>query len=430
MAAQTLSLCVIFKNEMNYLPGCLESVQDLCDEFILVDSGSTDGSQVWAKDWASKTKGAQYFSQAWPDSFSTQRNFALSKVTTDWILFLDADERLDAQSQSLIRQAIQSSVSSAIQICIRNYTYDFQEWGYQPPDTQFKNYPYGYIETKLHRLFRRSEKIRYSGILHEKIEPQLSKHSLPTETSEIIIHHLGKLKERELNLQSQRYEFYEKLASKRATLEPKDPQAHWELGVILQKQRRLIDAEQSFAEALNLAPQSEEIESAYLLSLFQQGKYSQILSFNAQTERGKFFVCLAQAQGHPQHLKSLLSFKDSIHQASLLGLELALRFRDIKAAEEFRATAAQKFTGLGIIDFIEGRDLRLKGEYQRAVPLLQKSIESGYSTAIVELFICLMKLERSLDILDYARRFTEVELSRWPEEAHKIMTIAQKLNPS
>jgi tetratricopeptide (TPR) repeat protein len=430
MAAQTLSLCVIFKNEMDYLPGCLESVQGLCDEFILVDSGSTDGSQVWAKDWASKTKGAQYFSQAWPDSFSTQRNFALSKATTDWILFLDADERLEAKSKSRVQQAIQSSKASAVQVNIRNYTFDFQEWGYQPPDVQFESYPYGFIETKLHRLFRRDERIRYSGILHEKIEPQLSKHSLATETSEIIIHHLGKLKERELNLQGQRYEFYEKLASKRAALEPNDPQAHWELGVILQKQRRLIDAEQSFARALNLAPQSEELESAYLLCLFQQGKYSQILSFSAQSERGKFFVCLAQAQGHPQHLKSLLSFKDSIHQASLLGLELALRFKDMAAAEEFRKTAVQKFSGLGIVDFIEGRDLRLKAEYQKAIPFLQKSLESGYSTASVELFICLMKLERSRDILDYASRFSEVERKRWPEEAHKIITIAQKLNAS
>ncbi len=428
MTAPGLSLCVIFKNELGYLPDCLQSVQNLCDEFILVDSGSTDGSQTWAKEWAAKTKGAQYFSQTWPDSFSTQRNFALSKATGDWILFLDADERLEESCHAELQRLIRSPEIAAFQIKIRNYTMDFQEWGYQPPDGRYQKYSFGFIETQLHRLFRRDERIRYSGILHERIEPNLSHHALQTQSSALIIHHLGKLKERDLNLQGQRYSFYEKLATKRVLLEPEDPQAHWELGVILQKQRRFIDAEQSFAKALRLATHSEEIESAYLMCLFQQGKFGDLLTYSAQTERGKFFVSLAEAQGHPQHLKKLLSYKDSIHQASLLGLELALRFKDNAAAQEFRSVAEKRFEGLGVVEFIEGRDLRLKGDYQKAVPLLQKSLKAGYSAASVELFVCLMKLERSCDILDYLSRFPEVEVKRWPEEAHKIITIAQKLN--
>jgi len=428
MSHPKLSLCLIIKNEMGYLPDCLKSAEGLYDELVLVDSGSTDGTIAWAKDYCANQKSAHFFEQQWPDSFSAQRNFALSKASGDWILFLDADERLDEESKTEIREALEQTDLFAYEMKIRNYTYDFQEWGYQPEDPDSSTFPHGFVETSLHRLFRRDPRISYSGVLHERIEPQLAKNALPTGKLHYPIHHLGKLKERDLNLQSQRYAFYERLAVKRIMIEPHDPQAHWELGVILQKQNQLAQAEASFLKAYQLAPLSEEIEASYLMSLFQQGKFADLLAASPKSDRGQFFVCLARAQGHVQHLKKLLEFRDLVHQSSLLGLELALRFQDKSLTEEFRSIATSKFGRLGVVEFIEGRSLRLRGEYSRAVPLLKASMAAGYSWASLELFISWMKLDQPQEVIRFASQFSEAQTRAWPQDAKKILAIAQKLN--
>ena len=428
MSDPRLSLCLIVKNEMSYLPDCLKSAEGLYDELVLVDSGSTDGTIAWAKNYCAQQKSAQFLEQKWADSFSAQRNFALSKASGDWILFLDADERLDEESQIEIRNALKHTDIFAFEMKIRNYTYDFQEWGYQPVDSLSSHFPHGFVETALHRLFRRDPRVFYSGVLHERIEPQLARNALTTAKLQHPIHHLGKLKERDLNLQSQRYAFYQRLAVKRVTEEANDPQAHWELGVILQKQNQLAEAEASFLRAYKLAPLSEDIESAYLMSLYQQGKFADLLAENPQSDRGRFFVCLAQAQGHAQYLRKILDYKDLVHQSSLLGLELALRFQDRDLIQEFRSIAQRKFGRLGIVDFIEGRSLRLRGEYSKAIPLLEAAMTAGYSWASLELFISWMKLDQPQEIVRYAHGFSEAQTDAWPQDAKKILAIAQKLS--
>src|SRR3990167_5438874 len=94
MPKQTLSLCMIVKNEEKYLEQCLNSVKDLVDEIIIVDTGSTDKTkEIWKKfDFAHKIK---FFDFKWIDDFSAARNESLKHAAKDWILVLDADEVLD-----------------------------------------------------------------------------------------------------------------------------------------------------------------------------------------------------------------------------------------------------------------------------------------------------------------------------------------------
>ena len=94
-----ITLSMIVKNEERYLRECLESVKDIVSEIVIVDTGSTDSTIKIAKDY-----GAKLYSFGWINDFSAARNFALSKSTGDWILYLDADERLSENSKNeLIR---------------------------------------------------------------------------------------------------------------------------------------------------------------------------------------------------------------------------------------------------------------------------------------------------------------------------------------
>ena len=85
----SLSLCMIVKNEENTLARCLESVKDIVDEIIMVDTGSTDGTIDIAKKYESKI-----FFYKWDNSFANARNYSLSKASKDWILIMDADDEL------------------------------------------------------------------------------------------------------------------------------------------------------------------------------------------------------------------------------------------------------------------------------------------------------------------------------------------------
>ena len=79
-----LSLCMIARNEEQFLTDCLNSVKNLVDEIILVDTGSTDKTVEIAKSFRAKI----YF-QEWEDDFSKPRNTSLRKATGDWILVLE-----------------------------------------------------------------------------------------------------------------------------------------------------------------------------------------------------------------------------------------------------------------------------------------------------------------------------------------------------
>lgn len=98
----TLSLCMIVKNEADNLPRCLSSVQSVVDEMIIVDTGSSDETIAIAH-----SCNAQVYHFAWNHDFASARNVSLQRATGDWILVLDADEVLQADSIPAMQQAMQ-----------------------------------------------------------------------------------------------------------------------------------------------------------------------------------------------------------------------------------------------------------------------------------------------------------------------------------
>lgn len=94
----TISLCMIVKNEEAILARCLDSVADLVEEIIVVDTGSTDATKEIAARYTDKI-----YDFEWIDDFSAARNFAFSKATREYIYTADADEVINEENREKFR---------------------------------------------------------------------------------------------------------------------------------------------------------------------------------------------------------------------------------------------------------------------------------------------------------------------------------------
>jgi glycosyltransferase involved in cell wall biosynthesis len=91
-----ISLCMIVKNEENNIANCLESVKDLVDEIIIVDTGSTDKTKEIVAQYTDKI-----YDFEWIDDFAAARNFAFSKGTKNYLMWLDADDIIKPANQKV-----------------------------------------------------------------------------------------------------------------------------------------------------------------------------------------------------------------------------------------------------------------------------------------------------------------------------------------
>ncbi len=95
----TVSLCMIVKNEEKVLERCLDTIADLVEEIIIVDTGSTDATKKLARRYTEKVYDFQ-----WVDDFSAARNFAFSKAQMEYIYSADADEVLSEENRKRFQQ--------------------------------------------------------------------------------------------------------------------------------------------------------------------------------------------------------------------------------------------------------------------------------------------------------------------------------------
>lgn len=85
-----LSVCMMVKNEEEFIQGCLDSIDPIADEIIVVDTGSTDKTI----EIVSKYDKVKLYHHPWEDNFSLHRNQSISYATGDWLFFIDADEKV------------------------------------------------------------------------------------------------------------------------------------------------------------------------------------------------------------------------------------------------------------------------------------------------------------------------------------------------
>ncbi|MDO4430832.1 MAG: glycosyltransferase family 2 protein [Lonepinella koalarum] len=105
----TLSVAMIVKNESQDLALCLDSVKDWVDEIVILDSGSTDNTEQIARSY-----GAKFYQHTHWQGFGKQRQLAQQYVTSDFVLWLDADERVTPELAQSIQQAIQENSNNTL----------------------------------------------------------------------------------------------------------------------------------------------------------------------------------------------------------------------------------------------------------------------------------------------------------------------------
>ncbi|MDK9762859.1 glycosyltransferase family 2 protein [Vibrio sp. D420a] len=100
----TLAVALIVKNEAKNLDACLKTVADWVDEIVILDSGSTDETEQVARKYTEKF----HVNQDWP-GFGPQRRLAQEYVESDFVLWLDADERITDELKVSIQQAVEKN---------------------------------------------------------------------------------------------------------------------------------------------------------------------------------------------------------------------------------------------------------------------------------------------------------------------------------
>lgn len=141
-----ISLAMIVRDEEANLAECLASIKDEVDEIVIVDTGSTDQTLTIASNFTSKI-----YHFPWKGNFSAARNFAISQCSGQWILSLDADEKLDSE-QGSIRQLINKSPQAEV-FCLPLVT---------SSATECERFT-------VIRLFRNTAAYHYVGKIHEQV---------------------------------------------------------------------------------------------------------------------------------------------------------------------------------------------------------------------------------------------------------------------
>ena len=164
--AITISLCLIVKNEETVLENCLNSIKNLVDEIIIVDTGSIDNTKSIAKKYTNKI-----YDFEWCNDFSKARNYCFSFATKDYILWLDADDILPSNHINAFKH-LKLTLNKSIDAVSMIYSRMRNEKN----ETIFS--------LRRYRLVKRDKNFKWIGKVHEYLDVHGN-----TLVSDIEIHH-------------------------------------------------------------------------------------------------------------------------------------------------------------------------------------------------------------------------------------------------
>ncbi len=152
----TISICMIVKNEEKHLERCLNSIADLAEELIIVDTGSTDRTKEIAEKYSAKI-----YDFEWMEDFAAARNFSFSKATMDYIYQADADEVLDETNRIRFNH-LKQMLSAEVDVVQMYYCNELES-----------NNLYNEKKTYLPKMYKRIRKFYFEDPIHEhvRLEP-------------------------------------------------------------------------------------------------------------------------------------------------------------------------------------------------------------------------------------------------------------------
>lgn len=148
----SISLCMIVKNEEDTLERCLKCVKDFVDEIIIADTGSTDKSKEIAKNYNCKV-----YDFKWINDFAAARNFAFSKATSEYIMWLDADDYITEENIEKIKK-IKTNLTEKIDYVSMDYSLSRDANG----KTTYS--------LKRNRIVKKKRGFKWIGRIHEYLE--------------------------------------------------------------------------------------------------------------------------------------------------------------------------------------------------------------------------------------------------------------------
>ena len=170
MRQLTLSAAMIVRDEAALLGACLESLRGVVDEVVVVDTGSVDGTIQIAQAF-----GAKVVRHRWNDDFAEARNVSLEHVSGDWVLYIDADERLTDADLVNWEELLGDPNVVAYRLWLS-------------PVSSASAY-------REYRLWRNEPRIRFDGVIHERVVPAIHRvadeDSKTVELSELRLLHVG-----------------------------------------------------------------------------------------------------------------------------------------------------------------------------------------------------------------------------------------------
>lgn len=149
MGMSNLTIVILTKNEEKNIIEVIRNSKQVTDKVLIVDSGSTDKTIELAEE-----NGATVVYRAWDNDFSAQRNFALEYVQTEWVLYLDADERINDELVEAIKKVMQAPKDAMYRFIRRNSAFG-------------KEFKYGVLSSdSVLRMFPK-DKAKWEGKVHE-----------------------------------------------------------------------------------------------------------------------------------------------------------------------------------------------------------------------------------------------------------------------
>ncbi len=208
MRGTKLTVCMIVKNEERFLEDCLKSVQPVASQIVVVDTGSTDRTVEIARNF-----GAEVHHFDWCDDFAAARNASLKYARGDWILWLDADERLEPQSIPLLKKLLRPEKKAvAYRVNIKSVL---------PDGKSFK------LSTG-HRLFTNRKNVYFEGRVHEQVIFSVARQNGEERISDVLLFHLGYGLDQQA--QQKKNERNRRLLLKMVEENPDNGYAHFTLG--------------------------------------------------------------------------------------------------------------------------------------------------------------------------------------------------------
>ena len=247
--ANTISVCMIAKDEQDCIARAIKSVYDVADEIIVIDTGSVDETKRVAASCGEKVR---VYDFPWVDDFSTARNFANSKARMAWIFSLDADEYVTGLAD--LKAALRHYYG--YRIVTRNYTTNplFNNVTFNTGASDIEAGIGWFPSTKI-RLWPNDDRITFEYPVHEVVENSVYYLGMGIiEDKNVVVHHYGRMDEA---YDDKHGEKYYHLLHKQFESGKNDLRSVEQLAIQAQGLKRYDDAKKFWHEVIKIDPEGE-----------------------------------------------------------------------------------------------------------------------------------------------------------------------------